>query len=41
MGTVFGIATILGPVIGGAFATSAATWRWVSLIENGKSNAGC
>lgn len=40
MGTVFGIASILGPVIGGAFATSSATWRWVSLIEKGNLNVG-
>lgn len=33
MGTIFGIATILGPVIGGAFATSSATWRWVGWIQ--------
>lgn len=30
-GVVWGAGTILGPVIGGAFADSAATWRWVRL----------
>jgi MFS family permease len=30
IGVVWGIGTILGPVIGGAFADSSATWRWVS-----------
>jgi MFS family permease len=29
VGIVWGIGTILGPVIGGAFADSGATWRWV------------
>ena len=29
IGVVWGIGTILGPVIGGAFADSSATWRWV------------
>jgi len=29
-GFVWGSGCILGPVIGGAFADSAATWRWVS-----------
>ena len=23
------VGTVLGPVVGGAFANSAATWRWV------------
>lgn len=30
IGVVWGTGTILGPVIGGAFADSSATWRWVS-----------
>lgn len=30
LGVCWGIGTILGPVIGGAFAGSSATWRWVS-----------
>jgi len=29
-GFFWGSGCILGPVIGGAFADSAATWRWVS-----------
>lgn len=27
-GLLFGIGTVAGPVIGGAFAQSDATWRW-------------
>ncbi|KAL8935279.1 MAG: hypothetical protein Q9211_004782 [Gyalolechia sp. 1 TL-2023] len=27
-GLIFGIGTVIGPVIGGAFAESDATWRW-------------
>lgn len=27
-GITWGLGTVLGPVIGGAFAESAATWRW-------------
>lgn len=30
-GVVWGTGTILGPVIGGAFADSSATWRWVGV----------
>jgi MFS family permease len=29
IGFVWGVGTILGPAIGGAFANSSATWRWV------------
>jgi MFS family permease len=29
-GLTWGVGTILGPVIGGAFTDSRATWRWVS-----------
>lgn len=32
-GVVFGIGTVIGPVIGGAFAESAATWRWGFYIN--------
>ena len=28
-GLVWGTGSILGPVVGGAFADSSATWRWV------------
>ena len=30
-GIVWGAGSILGPVIGGSFADSPATWRWVSI----------
>jgi MFS family permease len=29
VGLVWGAGTILGPVVGGSFADSNATWRWV------------
>ena len=29
IGLMWGVGTILGPVIGGAFVDSNATWRWV------------
>ncbi|KAI9845252.1 MAG: hypothetical protein M1837_005008 [Sclerophora amabilis] len=32
-GVVWGAGTILGPVIGGAFAESSATWRWAFYIN--------
>lgn len=32
IGVCWGVGTILGPVIGGAFAGSSATWRWVSAL---------
>ncbi|ORX96462.1 putative multidrug resistance protein B [Clohesyomyces aquaticus] len=32
-GVVWGAGTILGPVIGGAFADSSATWRWAFYIN--------
>lgn len=28
----WGLGCILGPIIGGAFADSAATWRWVCIL---------
>jgi hypothetical protein len=33
IGSCWGIGAILGPVIGGAFATSPATWRWAFYIN--------
>ena len=32
-GLIFGIGTVIGPVIGGAFAQSSATWRWGFYIN--------
>jgi MFS family permease len=29
VGVIYGLGCILGPIIGGAFADSGATWRWV------------
>lgn len=31
-GLAWGLGTILGPIIGGAFTESSATWRWVSRL---------
>ncbi|KAJ5135403.1 HC-toxin efflux carrier TOXA [Penicillium bovifimosum] len=33
IGTFWGLGAILGPVIGGAFAESTATWRWAFYIN--------
>jgi MFS family permease len=33
VGLVWGIGTVLGPVVGGAFAQSSATWRWAFYIN--------
>jgi MFS family permease len=30
---VWGLGTVLGPVVGGAFADSTATWRWAFYIN--------
>jgi MFS family permease len=32
-GLVWGIGCILGPVVGGSFADSVATWRWAFYIN--------
>ena len=31
-GFIFGAGSILGPIIGGLFSDSSATWRWVSIF---------
>jgi len=31
IGLSWGVGAILGPVIGGAFSDSSATWRWVCV----------
>lgn len=31
IGVCWGTGAILGPVVGGAFSTSSATWRWVGI----------
>ncbi|KAF2802153.1 MFS general substrate transporter [Mytilinidion resinicola] len=33
IGLVWGVGAILGPVVGGAFSSSAATWRWGFYIN--------
>ncbi|KAK0387490.1 hypothetical protein NLU13_5802 [Sarocladium strictum] len=33
VGVVWGLGTVLGPVIGGAFTESKATWRWAFYIN--------
>lgn len=33
IGSCWGIGAVLGPVIGGAFASSSATWRWAFYIN--------
>ncbi|KAI6351723.1 hypothetical protein MCOR25_009781 [Pyricularia grisea] len=33
LGFFWGIGTVLGPVVGGAFAESSATWRWAFYIN--------
>ena len=33
VGLVWAIGTVLGPVIGGAFASSSATWRWAFYVN--------
>ena len=32
-GFIWGLGTILGPIVGGAFADSSATWRWAFYIN--------
>lgn len=32
-GVVWGTGAVLGPVVGGAFSTSSATWRWAFYIN--------
>ncbi|KAK9777569.1 putative MFS drug efflux transporter protein [Seiridium cardinale] len=33
IGAVWGTGAVLGPVVGGAFSTSSATWRWAFYIN--------
>lgn len=33
IGLVWGVGAILGPVVGGAFSQSPATWRWAFYIN--------
>ncbi|KUJ22449.1 putative efflux pump antibiotic resistance protein [Mollisia scopiformis] len=33
IGVVWGTGAVLGPVVGGAFSTSSATWRWAFYIN--------
>ncbi|KAF3904975.1 hypothetical protein AA313_de0200989 [Arthrobotrys entomopaga] len=33
VGLVWGLGTVLGPVVGGGFASSGATWRWAFYIN--------
>ncbi|KAI4170613.1 MAG: hypothetical protein LQ343_004845 [Gyalolechia ehrenbergii] len=33
IGLVYGIGTVIGPIVGGAFADSSATWRWGFYIN--------
>jgi len=33
VGLIWGIGTVLGPVVGGAFVESSATWRWAFYIN--------
>lgn len=33
-GLIYGGGCILGPIIGGLFSDSSATWRWVSTIRS-------
>ena len=35
IGLAWGVGAILGPVVGGAFSDSKATWRWVSIPVHG------
>jgi len=33
IGVVWGMGAVLGPVVGGAFSTSSAAWRWAFYIN--------
>lgn len=32
-GITWGVGTVLGPIVGGAFAQSSATWRWGTMAN--------
>jgi MFS family permease len=33
MGLAWGLGAVLGPIVGGSFADSSATWRWSFYIN--------
>ncbi|KAL9110819.1 MAG: hypothetical protein Q9227_004619 [Pyrenula ochraceoflavens] len=33
VGSTFGLGTVLGPIVGGAFADSGASWRWAFYVN--------
>ncbi|KAI3549245.1 major facilitator superfamily transporter [Colletotrichum abscissum] len=35
---IWGVSSVLGPVVGGAFAASSAPWRWKAKLGGGKKS---